>query len=80
MSEEPFKCPICYGKGIVDAGFYSAIGSSWSSTNMTEKCRQCDGDGIVWGGTDVKMHNCKVKDEGTLYNKVKALAREAWTL
>ncbi len=46
---QPFRCPVCFGKGIVDAGFYSSPAETWPSSSTTpEKCRSCDGTGIVW--------------------------------
>lgn len=45
----PFKCPICNGKGIVPAGFYTSITYNWISANTSEKCRTCNGQGIIWG-------------------------------
>ncbi len=42
-------CPVCAGNGLVPAGFYSQTSGSWSITSATpEKCRTCDGVGIVW--------------------------------
>ena len=42
------RCPICYGKGIVSAGFYSTPGFQWSTTSASpEKCRSCNGMGVV---------------------------------
>ena len=41
-------CPVCFGKGIVPNGFYMSPGISWPSTNTTpERCRSCNGRGIV---------------------------------
>ena len=46
---QPHRCPICGGSTIVPAGFYNRTGNSWSSTNTTEQCRSCKGQGIIWG-------------------------------
>jgi hypothetical protein len=42
-------CPVCFGKGLVANGFYSAPGQpTWPSTSTgPEKCRSCGGRGIV---------------------------------
>ena len=47
----PHKCPIFLGSGKVPVGFYNwPIGNieTCSSCSFTEKCRQCDGNGILW--------------------------------
>ena len=46
---QPYKCPICYGNGIVPDGFYNQTSGQWTSTGVTEKCRSCNCTGIVWG-------------------------------
>lgn len=40
------KCPICEGRGIVPAGFYTLTESGYH-TDLTEQCRQCDGKGML---------------------------------
>ena len=44
-------CPVCGGNGLVAHGFYGQanMGGQWN-TNATgpEKCRTCDGKGVVW--------------------------------
>lgn len=44
-------CPVCQGRGFVDAGFYDDPSKRWSwvpnSAPKTEKCRTCKGEGIV---------------------------------
>lgn len=43
------RCPVCNGNGLVDNGFYTQTSGTWASTNAApEKCRSCDGKGIVW--------------------------------
>lgn len=45
----PYCCPVCNGKGIVPNGFYTSLGNMGSSTNASpEKCRSCNGTGIIW--------------------------------
>lgn len=46
---KPHTCPVCYGKGIVDVGFYLTPGQVWSVSNATpEICKSCDGKGVIW--------------------------------
>lgn len=43
------KCPVCNGNGIAPNGFYNQTSGDWSTTDATpEKCRTCDGTGVVW--------------------------------
>lgn len=45
----PYRCPICGGNGLVPDGFYATVTGHWSTTDYTpEKCRSCNGTGIVW--------------------------------
>lgn len=49
--KKPYKCPICEGCGIVPGGFYSvAYGQieGYVSSTTQEKCRTCEGRGIVY--------------------------------
>lgn len=39
-------CPVCYGTGHVDAGFYLQTQGS-SSAGGTEPCRSCNGNGFL---------------------------------
>lgn len=42
------RCPVCKGKGLVTAGFYSQTSGEWSSTKTaSEKCRSCYGNGCI---------------------------------
>jgi len=42
-------CPVCYGKGIVNNGFYSSTERTYSSTSATpETCRSCQGIGVIY--------------------------------
>lgn len=40
---QPYKCPVCEGKGYVGAGFYGAANSA-----LQEKCRTCGGWGAIF--------------------------------
>lgn len=45
----PYRCPVCGGKGFVPSGFYSVFPYDQTTcTSLTEKCRSCNGSGIVW--------------------------------
>lgn len=43
---EPCRCPVCDGKGFVPSSFYSVYGNA--TTGITEICRTCKGQGIIW--------------------------------
>jgi len=48
--KQPYCCPVCGGNGLVPNGFYRQVGGKWMSTSLEpEKCRSCNGTGIVWG-------------------------------
>lgn len=38
---QPYKCPVCKGKGGMPSGFYGTAPGA-------ETCRTCSGAGIVW--------------------------------
>jgi hypothetical protein len=44
----PHKCPVCGGRTIVPAGFFTSTSLTWSSSQVTEPCKVCDATGIVW--------------------------------
>lgn len=45
----PHTCPVCSGKGIVPHGFYNSTNREWTSSSAApEKCKTCNGTGIVW--------------------------------
>lgn len=49
--QTPSTCPVCQGRGVVPAGFYSTTtGQGTTSTMIPEQCRSCEGSGIVWSG------------------------------
>lgn len=43
---EPKKCPVCVGRGNVPYNFYENKDIDLKIIN--EKCKTCDGTGIVW--------------------------------
>lgn len=50
----PYCCPVCYGKGIVENGFYLYTGQTWPSSSLTpEQCRSCKGTGVVWSNQNL---------------------------
>lgn len=44
----PYKCPICGGKGIVPQGFYFNHEQVKQAMLTTEKCMTCEGTGVIW--------------------------------
>jgi DnaJ-class molecular chaperone len=48
MVTEVRKCPVCEGRGQVQAGFYMTTTGCFSSTSLTtEPCRSCEGRGWI---------------------------------
>lgn len=41
------KCPVCEGRGVVAQGFYNPYSHSMTSSLAPDKCKTCDGDGII---------------------------------
>jgi hypothetical protein len=47
-TQETCKCPVCGGNGLVPNGFYNTVtGEIMTNSVAPEKCRSCDGTGIV---------------------------------
>lgn len=42
-----YVCPVCKGRGIVDADFYNINGGPIPNTEPV-KCRTCKGKGVLW--------------------------------
>ena len=41
-------CPVCIGRGFVQAGFYSSTSDTYiTSTTGVETCHSCNGKGYV---------------------------------
>ena len=50
----PFKCPVCRGNGLVPNGFYRQVSGDWLAASLEpDKCRSCNGSGIVWRQSEV---------------------------
>ena len=48
MKKHAERCPVCYGRGFVQNGFYSSTADTWlTSTTGVETCRSCMGKGYV---------------------------------
>lgn len=49
--QQPHRCPVCDGRGLVPVGFYLMVGGMGGGTTSTgpETCRSCTGNGIIWG-------------------------------
>jgi hypothetical protein len=43
-------CPVCGGNGLVPKGFYNQTSGTWTTGTIIpfEKCKSCDGTGVVW--------------------------------
>ena len=47
-NKKAYTCPVCYGRGFVQSGFYNSFGDRWiSGTIGQEICRSCGGKGYV---------------------------------
>ncbi len=44
-TQQPYRCPVCDGAGVVHATLYGGVELGTAST---EPCRSCTGTGIVW--------------------------------
>lgn len=41
-----YKCPVCEGRGVVPADFYTPGGNTINTSPCV--CRSCNGKGVVW--------------------------------
>lgn len=50
VESQPYRCPVCDGRGIVPSGFYT-LANDACGTSITDlkQCRTCKGKGIIWG-------------------------------
>ena len=54
-----YVCPVCNGRGFVDAGFYDGA----SATLQTTTCRSCSGKGIVFDAYAFEQEVYRISDE-----------------
>lgn len=49
--KQPFRCPVCYGKGTVYPVLTEYWEKEWLNRDGTtnKPCHSCNGTGIVWG-------------------------------
>jgi hypothetical protein len=45
---QPYRCPVCSGRGLVVAGFYDGQVISIGTLLPQEPCRSCLGTGSIW--------------------------------
>ena len=47
---QPYRCPVCDGRGLVPAGFYHfpRTLTSTAAGVTSERCRSCVGAGVLW--------------------------------
>ena len=65
-----YICPVCAGRGFVDAGFYFEVKDYYpaNTTNPTTPCRSCNGKGIVFETVEYSPHNFTISDEEVCSN------------
>jgi len=64
----PYRCPVCWGKGLVPPGFYSQRGAEevsypTTSSASSEACRSCGGSGVVWSLPDEIYNPSEAKEK-----------------
>jgi DnaJ-class molecular chaperone len=53
-AEEPHRCPVCGGNGLVPNGFYDQTSGQWPScSTLPETCRSCNGTGVIFAALAV---------------------------
>lgn len=52
--KQPYRCPICDGRGQVPPGFYDILpGVSTGEVHLgIDQCRTCKGAGVIWEPED----------------------------
>lgn len=60
-----YVCPVCAGRGFVDAGFYWGAQNSYvtSTINTTTTCRSCNGTGVVYDRIEYKPTDYNISDD-----------------
>jgi DnaJ-class molecular chaperone len=46
---QPYRCPVCFGSGLVDEALYTGRATHTTTMVLKVLCRSCAGTGIVWG-------------------------------
>jgi DnaJ-class molecular chaperone len=46
VAQQPYRCPVCEGRGTVPMNFYS--GATIANSTAPEECRTCNGTGVLW--------------------------------
>ena len=46
MSDVAQACPVCGGRGWMEAGFFT--GMTMATSLAPETCRPCSGTGLIW--------------------------------
>lgn len=55
---QPYKCPVCDGRGFVPNGFYNTTTQEYVSVNtIPETCRSCGGTGIIWDNAELNKES-----------------------
>ena len=61
-AEEPYRCPVCGGNGLVPNGFYCQTSGDWPTTSISpEVCRSCNGTGVIFAA--VLLHVIKTNEQ-----------------
>lgn len=60
-----YVCPVCAGRGFVDAEFYLASSCLYpvNTTQQTTTCRSCHGKGVVFETVEYKPQEYRISDE-----------------
>lgn len=67
---QPYKCPVCNGRGFVPNGFYSATTQEYVSVNISpETCRSCGGTGIIWDNAELNKESGAKEYNYYIYEK-----------
>ena len=60
--KQPFRCPVCDGRGSVRNGFYYQTPGTYQTRGTAdEPCRSCNGKGIVFGQDNPPPEYCQTK-------------------
>ncbi len=71
-----YTCPVCFGRGFVQSGFYTTTSADSYSSGGTEECRSCKGSGVLFREKkeekEIKKKNFYHKEQrtGSFYRSV----------